>query len=180
MKERFRSVVLYILLFLACLTAVAWIHSHFAGYQRTWSDSTREVCGRFASTRGRMVWQQCDLKPLGTPELLRTYRLAMPTNFVVGSNPEGTHTTISCAGIAVPFAMPSADLWIGSNFRLTSETNGPNLTRWTAHWQEFVLAYWLLLLLLILFPASAGFRMMVARIKGRPANTPARVEALKG
>ncbi len=154
------------LLVLAGVTGLAWWHSHFAGYQWTWSDSGRQVCGRFASRRGLVLWQRCDLAqspPLPSP--MSSWPVVMPGDFVVGTNPAGERAVVTCADLAVPFAFPKQGAFVVVQNQITASTDGASQARWYARWSEIAVAYWLILVLLLLGPAAIAVCRFAKRIK---------------
>ena len=163
-KERVENALVILLMLLALGSGLAWLHSDLSGYQRTWSDSNRQSCGRFASLRGRILWQSCELATSPLPEPMSKWRLLMPPDFVVGSNPAGERMIITCAGIAIPFAFPQPGSF-GWETRFASSTDGQNLTRWSARWSEDTISYRVLLIVLALGPAAVGMRRLFNRIK---------------
>ena len=162
MKERLENPLVLLLLLLACGAGLAWLHSDLIGYQRTWSDSRRQVCGRLASLRGRIVVQRCNLAPLPVPKAMLSWRVVIPADFVVGASPSGERVIVTCAGIPVPFAYPQTG---GIGFQARSSASAGNGTRWSASWVEATIPYWLLVLLLVLGPVEVGARRLVQRIK---------------
>ena len=147
------------------MTGLAWLHSHAGGFQRTWSDSRQQSCGRILSVRGRILWQSCDLAPFAAlPEPVSNWRLLLPRDFVVGSNPAGERMMITCGGLAIPFAYPEPG-FVGWRTQSGSSTDGANQTRWSAKWSEVTIYYWLILVLLVLGPAEVFARRLFRRIK---------------
>ncbi len=174
MKARLESALVIVLLLLACGTGLAWLHSHFIGYQRTWSDSRQQSCGRLVSLSEAILWQQCELAPFPRlPEPMSNWRVLMPDDFVVGTNPAGERMNLTCGGIAIPFAFPQSGRLIGWETRSTSSADGANLTRWSARWSEVTISYWLVVVLLVLGPAGVGVRWLYRRMKlASPATEP--------
>ena len=169
MKRRLENALLVALLALATATGLAWLHSHLVGYQRTWSDSGRQLCGRFASVRGLLLWQRCDLAqspPLPSP--MSSWPVVLPGDFVVGRNPTGERTVVTCENLAVPFAFPKPGTIIGFENRTAASTDGSNQTRWCASWAEISIAYWIILVLLLLVPAEVAVRRFLKRIRLEP------------
>jgi hypothetical protein len=165
-KKQSENALLVVLLGLATATALAWLHSHLAGYQRTWSDSRRQLCGRFASVRGLLLWQQCNLAqypPLPSP--MSNWPVVVPGDFVVGTNPAGERTIVPCGSLAVPFAFPERGTFIRIENRTAASTDGSKNTRWCARWTEIALAYWIILVLLLLAPAEVAVRRLLMRIR---------------
>jgi hypothetical protein len=164
-KNRLENTVVIVLLLLACGTGVAWVYSDVRGWQRTWSDSGKQTCGRLASVHGRILWQRCDLgSSVPLPAPVSGWRLTKPDDFVVGTNPAGERLVVDCDGIAVPFTLPQPDLIISVQDRFTASTDGAKQTRWSAKWREVTVAYWLALVLLLLFPVRVGLRRLYRRI----------------
>jgi len=176
MKRRIENLLVILLMLLACVAVLAWLHSRSTGYQRTWSDAKRQSCGRFVSIQGRIIWQRCELaSPVYLPESLLKWKLSMPGDFVVGSNPDGERVIIDCGGMAIPFALPEPGRIIGVETRFGLSTDGAKMTRWSARWSERVISYWLILVLLLLIPAVVALRRLVKRIKlgkGRQLDVP--------
>jgi hypothetical protein len=166
MWARIENSLVILLLLLACSAGLAWLRTYDHGYQRTWSDPRQQSCGRFVSLRGHILWQRCDLTPFPPlPESMLKWRILMPPDFAVGSNPGGARVVINCRGMAVPFAFPNPARFIGWETRSGSSTDGANQTRWSAKWNEDTISYLLLVILLILFPAAVGVRRLLKRTK---------------
>ena len=168
-KERVEDGLVILLMLLTLVSGLAWLHSDLSGYQHTWSDSNRQYCGRFASLRGRILWQTCELSPSPLPERISKWPLLKPADFVVGSNPAGERMMITCAGIAIPFAFPEPGR-LGWEIRFASSTDGQSLTRWSAKWSEDTISYRALVIVLALVPAAVGMRRLFRRIRrqGQP------------
>ena len=172
MNQRLENALLVVLLALATATGLAWWHSHLAGYQRTWSDSRRQSCGRFASVRGLLLWQRCDLAqspPLPSP--MSSWPVVMPGDFVVGTNPAGERTVVTCENLGVQFAFPKPGAFIGFENRKAASTDGSNQTRWCARWSEISIAYWIPVVLLLLSPAGVAASRILKRIRYGPGRT---------
>jgi hypothetical protein len=173
MRRRLEYTVVLGCLFLALVVGLAWLHADLVGYQRTWGDARTQTCGRFASARGRFVWQQCDLthptRGLNDQalEFVRRMRQTMPPDFVVGSNPTGDHVTLDCGSFKVPFAFPASGMVWGTTSRSTIHVGGPENTRWAASWSEYTAAYWLLMVLALLGPFVVAISWAWRRFKGK-------------
>ena len=168
MKNRLENALVILLLLLACVTGLAWLQSRHISYQRTWSDGHQQSCGRFASMRGRLLWQQCDLAPFpALPQTMLRWPVVMPGDFVVGTNPAGERVLVDCIGVKVPFAFPESGLFIGWTSRSASSTDGAKQTRWSARWSEVTVCYWLLLVLLLIDPVIVGIRGWSRRMRTR-------------
>lgn len=165
MKARLENTLVIVLLLAACVTGLAWLHSHFIGYQRTWSDSRQQSCGRLVSLRGRILWQWCELAPFpALPEPILKWPVVMPRDFVVGTNPAGERMTLACGGLVIPFTFPRA-VFVGWETRSASSTDGARMTRWSARWREVTISYWVVLVLLVLGPAEVGVRRLYRRTR---------------
>jgi len=93
---------------------------------------------------------------------MASWRLVMPEDFVVGTNPTGERVIITCAGIPVPFVSPQPGTIGYQDRSSTSATGG---TRWSASWFELVVPYWLIVILLLVGPVEVSVRRVFKVIK---------------
>jgi hypothetical protein len=164
MYRRIEKVLLGSLLLLAAAIVAVWIHSSLAGYEQTWVDPADESCGRIATAHGRFLYQKCDLKSLrdpGDPTLLQPLR--MPAKFVVGTNPDGERTIVASGQFSIPFAFPAPGSFIGLTTKLEDISDPATSTRWADRWQEYTIAYWFLLLLVLLPVAAEGISRLLRK-----------------
>jgi len=89
----------------------------------------------------------------------------MPGDFVVGTNPAGERTVVTCENLPVPFAFPKPGTIIGFENRQAASTDGSHQTRWCARWSETSIAYWILLVLLLVAPAGVAVSRILKRIR---------------
>jgi hypothetical protein len=184
MARKTYSVLLLLLLILSLLAGGAWVHSYLDGREYAWADTETQQGGRVMSSQGQLIVQRCDLKPpavaMEIPLLKKGTKAEMPKDFAVGSNVAGEQTVITISGFPVPFARPAPGVFIGrsskSKFDVQSTIHSSGAEAghwWYASWEEWVIAYWLLTLILIMLPlCEAGRRLSRRRkqeIEGSPA-----------
>ena len=167
MLYRVRNAFLIVLLFLACQAGIAWIHSYRVGYRDSWANAHHRACGRFVSSRGQIIRQtfSADVRPLTVNEIVPEKPIRLPENFVVGSNPHGNRTEITVGSILVPFGSPSEGMFIGLSTAMQGTGDPETNTILTFRGDEQVIAYWFLLLLLLLIPVVAGLEWLWRRVR---------------
>lgn len=183
MARKAYGAFLLLLVILSLFAVGVWFHSHLDGWEHTWSDPENQQGGRIVSSRGQLIFQHCDLKPLPVtlenPILKKGTKAEMPKDFTVGSNGEGERTMITISGFPIPFARPDTGTFIAwssdSKFNVQSTQQTGAETKghwWYSRWHEWVIAYWLATLLLILLPLSEGIRWLYRRRKWEAGGSP--------
>jgi hypothetical protein len=171
--------LLLLLVILALFTIGAWLHSSLVGWEQTWANPGSQQGGRLVSSQGQFIVQSCDLTPPPGFEQLFPNKdqggeVEMPKDFTVGSNAEGERTVIAISGLPVPFARPDTGIFLGSasNRGSLSRSQGGKVVWWYSSWDEWVIAYWLPALLLILLPLGEGIRWLCRGRKQKPEAGP--------
>lgn len=155
------NVLLATLLFVAAIVGMIWIHSDMVGYERTWTDQGCQICGRITSAKGHFVYQWCDLKSRRQPtDPTMQWERRIPANFLVGSNPTGEQTVISCGPFAIPFTFPAEGLFIGQTTRIDDIADPVSRTRWSNDWSEFTISYWFIFIVFMAAPTVAGIQWL--------------------
>jgi hypothetical protein len=148
--------LLGVCLILGCLAGAAWLHSHLAGYEETWSDPATQTCGRIVSARGVLFRQTCDLQSHRRPDdVALQWKPLMPADFVVGTDPAGPRAVINCGPYAVPFAFPRTDWMWGFTTQIDDRADVATASRWSYEWREEAVAYWFVTAVLLAAPVVA-------------------------
>jgi len=167
MAQKVSRAFLLLFLILGLFAVGAWLHSYSAGWEHTWADHEGQQGGRLVSSQGQIFVQRCELKPhpvaQAMPSLQKGTHAEMPQGYAVGSNADGERTVIAIGVFPIPFARPDPGTFIGranhfdSNIRFAQQP-GEELKGqwWNANWQEWVIAYWLVALLLLWLPICTG------------------------
>lgn len=183
MARKAYGAFLLFLLILSLFAAGTWLHSHLDGWEHMWADPESQQGGRIVSSQGQFIVQRCDLKPhpvaMDSPIAIKGAKAEMPRDYTVGSNAEGERTVITISGFPVPFARPDTGTFIAWNHHTEFKTEfktqpGGEVEghSWNANWHEWVIAYWLVTLLLILLPLSAGIRRLFRPRKRESGESP--------
>jgi hypothetical protein len=80
---------LLVLLFLAFVVGLAWLHSHVIGFRQTWAGADQRSCGRLVSSRGQLFLQSfsASVTALKSGDSAPEQHPRLPPDFVVGSHP---------------------------------------------------------------------------------------------
>jgi hypothetical protein len=162
MLRKMDKLLLAVLLVLALVVGLAWLHSSTVGYERTWSDPADQTCGRLATAHGRFVFQWCDLKSrrqADDPAL--KWKRRPPAEFFVGTNPAGERTVVSCGEYAIPFTFPSPGMFFGLSTKLDDTADPVTTTRWSNEWREYTVSYWFALILILIAPVGQCIRWLL-------------------
>ena len=171
MGRKIKKLFLGLLLGLAVIDGIAWLHSSVAGYERTWSNPANQTCGRFISAQGRLLWQQCacDLETIRPPDVGKgPWKAMVPPGFFMGGNPKGEQTIIQCGPHAVPFAFPGSGTICSMRMAAAlSDVDSGTMVYWSYAWREYTVAYWLILALILVILAVEGIKWLLNRRKSR-------------
>jgi hypothetical protein len=169
MKRKWQIYSNGILFFLAGVVALAWVQSYTGGYERTWDDPDGLSCGRYASSRGHFFRQSFSFEKRVVTEgdVLGDQPVQLPANFVVGSNQDGERTEIPCGPLRVPFAQPGAGLFFGLDGRVQGSSIPGTSTFVSFSSDEYAVAYWFLMAIVLLEPIVEGGKWLWRQIRGR-------------
>jgi hypothetical protein len=156
------------MLALGVVAALAWIHSSMQGIETQWARPDGSHCGRFASSRGRLLWQTCDVVSLRTPDdPFLKWPLQLPQAYTVGTNPNGDRTKIECGGFSIPFAFPAEGMFFGVTSAIYDAADNASSTRWACRWSEQTVSYWVIVLALMLGPVCELIAWSLRRIRSK-------------